>query len=199
MLLACRLQGWPTATYLAADHPLQRRILGLLAAFARVDAREIGLAIDGCSVPTFRLSVEAAARAYAALADPVVAGLAPHAAAVAQVVAAMTTVPEMVAGPGRFTTALMQATAGRVLAKEGYEGFYGLAVRGPVALGVALKIADGGERCRDGIVLEVLRQLGALSAAEMSQLSGFYRQPRFNHRDIEVGELAPELELVPAT
>ncbi len=52
----------------------------------------------------------------------------------------------------------MAATGGRVLGKEGAEGFYGLAVRGPVALGIVVKIADGGERCRDGVVLDVLRR-----------------------------------------
>ena len=88
------------------------------------------------------------------------------------IVRAMTGAPEMVAGPGRFTTRLMAATGGRVLAKEGAEGFYALAVRGPVALGIAVKIADGGVRCRDGVVLDVLRQLGCLSGAEFEALRG---------------------------
>ena len=50
----------------------------------------------------------------------------------------MTSCPEMVAGPGRFTTRLMEGTAGGVLAKEGADGFYAASVRGPVALGLAL-------------------------------------------------------------
>ena len=49
----------------------------------------------------------------------------------------------------------------------------------PVALGIAVKIADGGERCRDGVVLDVLRQLGSLSAAEFEELADLYR----DHRD----------------
>ena len=74
----------------------------------------------------------------------------------------------------------MAATGGRVLGKEGAEGFYGLAVRGPVALGIAVKIADGGERCRDGVVLDVLRQLGSLSGAELAELADLYRPPVLN-------------------
>ena len=88
----------------------------------------------------------------------------------------------MVAGPGRFTTRLMEATGGRVLGKEGAEGFYALAVRGPVALGIAFKIADGGERCRDGVVLDVLRQLGSLAGAELAELADLYRPALSNHR-----------------
>jgi L-asparaginase II len=107
----------------------------------------------------------------------------------------MTGVPEMVAGPGRFTTRLMEVTGGRVLGKEGHEGFYGLAVRGPVALGVAVKIADGGGRCRDGVVLDLLRQMGCLSADELSRLAGFHRVEVHNRRGQTVGEVVPDLEL----
>lgn len=193
MLLACRMLDLPAADYIAADHPWQRRILGHVTDFF---GQSIDFAVDGCSVPTYRVPLAAAARAYACLADPEAAGLeAGTAAAVSRIVRAMTGVPEMVAGPGRFTTRLMEVTGGRVLGKEGAEGFYGLAVRGPVALGIALKIADGGERCRDGVVLDVLRQLGSLSGAEFEELAALHHKPLYNHRGIEVGEVRPEVDL----
>ncbi len=161
MLLACRLLGLPTATYLSPEHPLQAAILDDLARLSGVAAGAIGLGVDGCSVPCHHLPVAAAARAYAVLAHPRGAGApAGLASALERIVGAMGKAPEMVAGPGRLTTRLIAATGGRVVGKEGAEGFYGIAVRGPVALGVALKIADGGERCRDGVVLDLLRQLG---------------------------------------
>jgi L-asparaginase II len=196
MLLACRTLDLPVADYVAPDHPWQRRILGHVVDLFGLPEERIGLAVDGCSVPTYRVPLAAAARAYAALADPRAAGLAPDVSqAVDRIVRAMTGEPGMVAGPGRFTTRLMEATGGRVLGKEGAEGFYGLAVRGPVALGIAVKIADGGERCRDGVVLDVLRQLGSLSGAEFAALAGFYRRPLHNHRGLRVGEVLPEVDL----
>lgn len=196
MLLACQALGLPTGDYVARDHPWQERILGHVAAFCGVPEEEIGLAVDGCSVPTFRLPLAATARGYAALAHPEAAGLAGETvAAVDTIVRGMTGAPEMVAGPGRFTTRLMQVTGGRVLAKEGAEGFYGLAVRGPVALGIAVKIADGGERCRDGVVLDLLRQTGSLSGEEFAELSGHYRPVLRNCRGLEVGEVRPEVDL----
>jgi L-asparaginase II len=196
MLLACRLQGLDEEDYIAAGHPWQQRILGHVAALCGLPAESIGLALDGCSVPTFHVPLEAAARGYAALADPVAAGLpADEAAAVGVIVRAMTGEPAMVAGPGRFTTRLMEVTGGRVLGKEGAEGFYGLAVRGPVALGIALKIADGGERCRDSVVLDVLRQLGSLAGAELAELAEFHQPTVYNHRGLRVGEIRPEVEL----
>jgi L-asparaginase II len=196
MLLACRALALPVDDYLALHHPWQRRILDHVAALCALPAGEVGLAVDGCGVPTFRVPLAAAARGYAALAHPEAAGVDREvAAAVGTVVRAMTGAPEMVAGPGRFTTRLMEVTGGRVLAKEGAEGFYGLAVRGPVALGIAIKIADGGERCRDGVVLDVLRQLGCLAGAEFAALSDLHSPPLYNHRGLRVGEVRPEVDL----
>jgi L-asparaginase II len=196
MLLACRLLGLPTDSYLSPEHPLQTSILEHVARLSGAPAGTIGVGIDGCSVPTYHLPVEAAARAYAVLAHPRGAGIeADLAAALERIVDAMGKAPEMVAGPGRFTTRLIAASQGRVVGKEGAEGFYGLAVRGPVALGIALKIADGGERCRDGVVLDLLRQLGALAGAELAELSDVYRPELLNHRGIRVGEIVSEVEL----
>lgn len=196
MLLACRLLGFPPEDYTSPEHPLEQRIFEHVAAFCGVPRESLGLSVDGCSVPAFHVPVEAVARAYAALAHPQAAGLPPEvAAAVETVVRGMTGAPEMVAGPGRFTTRLMEVTGGRVLAKEGAEGFYGLAVRGPVALGVALKVADGGERCRDSLVIDVLRQLGSLSGAEFEELADLYEPPVKNVRGVVVGKVRSEVEL----
>jgi len=196
MLLACRLLGLPKEEYVHPDHPLQRLILARVAELAGLAPEEIGVGIDGCSVPAYRMPVAAAARSYAALADPRAAHLPGDlAAAVERVIAAMAGAPGMVAGAGRFTTRLIATTGGRVIGKEGAEGFYAVAVRGPVALGIALKIADGGERCRDGAVLDLLRQMGSLSGEELATLDDLYRPVLRNWRDLAVGEVRPELEL----
>jgi L-asparaginase II len=196
MLLACRLLRLDSAGYVDPAHPLQQRILGHIARLSGLAAADIGVGIDGCSAPTYHLPIAAAARSYAALAHPGGADLdGPTAAALEQIVQGMAAAPEMVAGPGRFTTRLIAATGGRVVGKEGAEGFYGLAVRGPVALGVALKIADGGERCRDGVVLDLLRQLGSLAAAELSDLEELYAPAIHNHRGVRTGEIVPEVDL----
>jgi len=196
MLLACALLGLSSDDYLDPSHPLQRRVVELVGAFCRVAPAEIGIGIDGCSAPTPRLSLHAAAIGYAALAAPEEASPgADERRAAAAVARAMSRAPEMVAGPGRFTTRLMQVTAGRILGKEGAEGFYAAAVLGPAPLGVAIKVADGGERCRDGVVLDVLRQIGSLSAAEFEELRPFHRPVLQNRRGLRVGEVVPDVEL----
>jgi L-asparaginase II len=196
MLLACRLLELPTEGYISPEHPLQRRIHAEVARFCRVGEGSLGLGTDGCSVPAFHLPLTAAARGWAALAAPRLAGLPEATAAAAErILEAMGRAPEMVAGPGRFTTRLIEVTGGRVVGKEGAEGLYCMAVRGPVALGVAFKIADGADRARDGVALELLRQIGSLSATEFHQLEELYRPEMRNHRGLLVGRIVPDFEL----
>lgn len=196
MLLACRLRGHDPAGYLQPEHPLQREILAEIERFCAVPRQGIVLGVDGCSVPTYHLPLRAAARGWAALAEPRLAELPEGVAGAAErLLGAMARAPEMLAGPGRFTTALARATGGRVVGKEGAEGLYCMAVRGPVALGVAFKIADGSDRARDGVAMEILRQIGSLSSEEFAELEEYYRPRVRNHRGLEVGEIVPELEL----
>ncbi len=194
MLLACRLLGLEVDGYAAAAHPLQRRLHGEVAHHCELPAAAVETAGDGCGTPTYRVPLAAGALAYARLAEPVALD-AERRVVAGRLVEAMAGAPEMLAGPGRFTTRLVEVTGGRVVGKEGAQGVYGVAVRGPAVLGVMLKIADGSESCRDGAVLEVLRQLGVLSAAELAELAELHRPAVLDRQGQPVGELLPDLEL----
>jgi L-asparaginase II len=70
-MLAASLQlGYPIDNYLDPAHPLQQHIKGIISEVCRVSADEIAMATDGCSLPTFGVSIRAFATAYAALAAP---------------------------------------------------------------------------------------------------------------------------------
>jgi L-asparaginase II len=136
-----------------------------------------------------------AALAFARLCDP--RDLAPERAkACRRITAAMTAHPDMVGGPGRFDTLLMEAACGRIVAKAGAEGYQALGLLpgalgpGSPALGIALKISDGdlNKRARPPAALEVLRQLGALNDADLERLSAFGAQKLTNFRQLQVGE-----------
>jgi L-asparaginase II len=193
MLCACVHQGWDIRTYIRPDHPLQRRILKLVAEITGVPRDEIAVGIDGCGVPAFGLPLKSFAHGFAGLADP--SRLPTEHGEAAEVVrSAMISHPEMVAGEGRFDTRLMEATGGRLLAKGGAEACQGVSIldRG---WGIAVKIEDGGARAVAVAVLETLRQLDALTGAELEPLNDFARPPVRNYRDEIVGEARPVFEL----
>ena len=69
--------------------------------------------------------------------------------------------PEMIAGIERMCTDIMRAAPGKVFAKTGAEGSYGLSLMGK-GIGIAIKIEDGTPRALNPVVIEVLRQYGIL-------------------------------------
>jgi L-asparaginase II len=143
MLATAVINGWPTAGYLAPDHPVQHRILDDLA-------RDLGpvehVGVDGCGAPAATVSLSRLAGAVRCLA------VEHH-----QVYRAMTRHPEMVGGPTRDVTLLMRLVPG-LLAKDGAEG---VQVTGlPDGRAVAVKIADGSQRARMPVTVAVLRMLG---------------------------------------
>jgi L-asparaginase II len=188
--------------YIDPTHPIQIEILNTFASMCGVPVEQVAGGIDGCSAPNFAIPLRSAASGFARLSDPESGGVSPEArvAACHTITAAMMSHPDMVGGPGRFDTRLMMLTQGRIVSKGGAEAFEGIgilpgAIRpGSPAMGIALKIADGDNRqmVRAAVSLEVLRQLGALSEAELAALSDFGPcLPRYNWRRIEVGYSRP--------
>ena len=109
----------------------------------------------------------------------------------------------MVAGPERFDTLVMQRTKGRLVSKAGAEGYQGIGLlpgalgEGSPAMGIAIKVADGdvGGRAVTTIAIEVLRQLGVLSAEDVETMAALAARPVRNWRKLAVGELRPVFQI----
>jgi L-asparaginase II len=201
MLLATRVMDVPSSRYIDADHPIQVLMRSTLAEFAGVTSDSVPMAIDGCGVPAFFLSLYRTAFAYARL---MAGSVERYADSGAQVIEAMTTFPQYVAGAWSITTPLMQAFGGELLAKEGAEGLYAMAastaltarleVADDAAVGIALKVNDGSmTRGRDPVILKTLELLGVdVGAAELQR---FREWPLRNVAGTLVGEVRAEFDL----
>src|SRR5262245_4214833 len=126
MLAAALAGGHDTASYLDPKHPVQQSAIGVLADLTGRMRDRILVAIDGCSAPTFAVSLAEAARAFARLVEP--QGLVPsHRDSAARVVAAMREHPLMVGGEGTLDTELTAHSIHSLVAKRGAEGVQCLA------------------------------------------------------------------------
>jgi L-asparaginase II len=199
MLAQARLHGWSIEDYINPLHPVQQRVIQVLGEVCDYPPQDIQLGIDGCSVPVFAMPLRQAALGFARLADPSRL-LARRTQAFHTIAQAMLAHPEMVGGPGRFDTRLMEVGAGRMVCKGGAEAYQGVGLlpgacgSGSPALGIALKISDGDGRGRAGatVTLEILRQLGALSPDDLQALAAFGPTfPITNWRMLLVGEGRP--------
>ncbi len=148
MLALCRAKGWASGGYHELTHPVQQACLAELAAAADADPAELGVAIDGCAVPTFALPLERMALMFSRL-ESIEGG--------ARVAAAMRARPELIRGPRAADTMLMRELDG-FTAKGGAEGL--MCAAGPNGLGIALKVADGSTRAVRSAVGALLSRLG---------------------------------------
>ncbi len=214
MLLATQVMDIPAAHYIDAGHPLQETMHATLGDFAALEPEEIPIAVDGCGVPAFFLSLQSTAFAYARLmatseGAEVQGALERYTGSARAIVQAMTSFPQYVAGAWSMTTPLMQAFGGELVAKEGAEGLYAMAlapsllasltgrlrVADDVAVGIALKIHDGSmARGRNPVVLKTLEILGA-DAAAVPELDPFRTQQVRNVVGAVVGDVRAEFDL----
>src|SRR5436309_1524015 len=126
-------------------------------------------ALEGCGIPMYGIPLVRLALCMARLVAP--ASLPPRRAdAARRVCAAMTTRPELVVGPGRLSTMIMEITGGAVIVKGGTEGVFLAAIRDR-GMGLAVKIDDGSQRAVDVALLAILNELGVLSPEHLRALS----------------------------
>ena len=190
MLLLCKHLGFPFEGYDQPGHPVQKLILSVVSGLCKYPAEQIGLGVDGCGVPVFRLPLIALAGAYARLAAPRQADLAEEtAAAIERLTAACLEHPEMIAGSGRICTRVMQAAPGKVLAKTGAEGSYAMALP-QAGLGIALQIEDGNPRAYGPAVCQILHEMDILGHEALEgPLADLVNPKLTNHRGDQVAEL----------
>lgn len=149
MLATCVVNGWPTDTYRAADHPLQQSIRWQVEALAGERVQTVG--VDGCGAPVLSLTLAGLARSM----SRAVQGESD--APARRVADAMAAFPDFVGGSNRDVTAFMRAVPGLV-AKDGAEGVYVAAL--PDGTAIAIKADDGSERARQVALAAILVSLG---------------------------------------
>lgn len=192
MLALARHLGAPLDGYAVPDHPVQLAIASSVRAVLGVG--ELRTATDGCGVPTFAMSVEQMALAFARLAAPETLAD-PQGRAARLIGTAMRAHPELVAGTARFDTDLMRASP-RLTSKGGASGVQCVGIEGGV--GLALKIDDGSvvpPFSRGVAMVEALRQIGALDAAQVDRLAAHSRPVLRNVAGSVVGEVRPAFQL----
>lgn len=193
-------------SYIDPHHPIQMEIVRTFAEMCNLPLESVKMGIDGCSAPNFAVPLRNAALAFARLCHPEAGTVtSPERVVACRIItSAMMSNPDMIGGPGRFDTRLMDIGQGRILSKGGAEAYQGIGLM-PGALGanspsigIALKISDGDDRKKvsNAVTLEVLRQLDALNADDLDALLDFGpRYDLFNWRKVIVGEARTTFDL----
>jgi L-asparaginase II len=156
-LAASRAMGVQARGYVEAAHPVQQAVREAMQSLTGAAHDPAHCAIDGCSIPTYRVPLAALALGFARFGSGV--GLsAGRAAAARRIYEAASASPFHVAGTDGFCTEALRLLAGRALVKTGAEGVFCAAVpsRG---FGIALKAADGSTRAAEAVMAALLARL----------------------------------------
>jgi len=143
MLATCVVNGWPIDGYLAMDHPLQMAITEHIDHLVGGSTHS---GVDGCGAPAHMMTLAGLAAAFGTLA-----------LSESRVPSAMSAHPELVGGPGRDVTRLMNLVPG-LFAKDGAEGVFAAAM--PDGRCAAVKLSDGASRASGVVIAATLRAIG---------------------------------------
>jgi L-asparaginase II len=172
MVATCVQARWDVDPYLSPDHPMQQSLRTTVEQLS--GAAVAHTAVDGCGAPAWAIPLRALAASYGAA---VTAASGTPERAVAD---AMRAHPGMVCGEQSEVTGLMRSVPG-LLVKDGAESVYVAAL--PDGRSVALKIADGGFRAGQAVLVAALRRLGIeqLAGADLAALDRLGTLPVLGH------------------
>lgn len=182
MLATCAVAGWPLDGYARREHPCQQAVSAALAPLLDIDLAAAPWGIDGCGLPTYGVPLAALARAFAC---------AQAAPAFRRSQDAMTAHPHLVAGSGRFDTALLHAAGEHLTAKIGGAAVW-VAVLRPSGPAVALKLEAGAPEAIPPVAIAVLQRLGALPAELPGGLAAYAAPVVRNWAGEAVGSIGVE-------
>lgn len=178
--------GDDVGRYLDPTSRTQRLVRSAVAELTDVDEDALGIAIDGCSAPTFRMPLRSMATGIARVTNP--ADLSPvRAAACWRLTDAARQHPQLVGGSHkRIDSDILAATDGRLFPKIGVEAVEVVGAVGS-GLGLAIKIDDGNERGFHALLIALLRHFDLLSDSETTLLDQWGSLVRRNWDGLEIG------------
>lgn len=192
-ICTCVHGGLDPRDYVRRDHGAQQAVREAMGSVTGAAHGEDACCIDGCSIPTYAVPLDALALGFARMATGV--GLAgERAKAARRLIGACMAEPFFVAGTGRMDTRLMKAGGGRIFVKIGAEGVYCGAVP-ELGLGIAIKCDDGAGRAAEVMVAAVLARLLKDDAAMADRMKGLARPDVRNWNGLRVGCMRPAGEL----
>lgn len=193
LLALCRYYNYDIQDYTNEDHPVNQRIKKLMAELLVVDETEIITGRDGCTLPTYLLTIRQAAWLYARLARGDSSGdrFGEEFGLIQQ---AMIQYPRVIRGDDTFCTDLISLSKGRALGKIGAEGIYCIAIP-EKQLGVCIKIFDGHPWSSYPVAVRILEDLEILDSTTVKKLDKWALPQIKDDKGEIVGYIHPSFSL----
>lgn len=181
-----------TSGYIKKSHPVQQKMIQTLQELTDEPLEHRPTGIDGCGIPVVGVSLTGIALACARMASRNF-NSSQRRDATEKITNAMAQYPYLIAGSGRFCTAVIEKTNGVALVKVGAEGVYSCMVMNGSGLGIALKIDDGSRRAAEVLMGALLARHCNLPATMIEELQPWFSPIVKNIAKLEVGKMQSNL------
>jgi L-asparaginase II len=156
-ICAAVASGRDPAGYVQADHPIMREVTAAVGTVTGVRLEHAPQGVDGCSIPTFAIPLQALATGFARFGTGRLLP-AEFSAAASLLRDAVAAHPLMIAGEEKFDTLVTAGLAPGVFVKSGAEGVCCGSLPA-LGLGFAIKADDGTMRAAEAACASLLRRL----------------------------------------
>lgn len=151
----------PITGYTHFDHPVQCYVNSIVEEMIEMDVKAAPKGIDGCQAPVIGMPLKNLAKGMAKIAQSEALNTALREGA-QKVVAAVQKHPDLIAGTGRFCSAITQESGGEILGKMGADGVFSV-ILPKKGWGIALKIDDGHLQAAEVATMGILKKHNLLA------------------------------------
>lgn len=181
MLLLARLMGSNKSDYWNVNHPVQQMITASVKDLLNISEHDLfSLALDGCGVPTYCISLQKMAQSYQQLYKD---------ERLQPVVSAVMNKPYMIAGRDRIETDIIRYCS--YFAKSGSDGIFCVSIPDS-DISIALKVEDGNDDAAESAIVEILSILNLLTPDQEKLLDKYRHLKIYTSTGILVGQFSPE-------
>ena len=193
-LALCQFYNYPVKNYTKPEHPVNQLINKTMAELLECNENEVIYGKDGCTLPTYFLTMQQAAWLYARLAHGY-EGNRKYKDCFGLIQSAMLKYPRVIRGSGTFCTDLINYSGGRVIGKIGAEGVYCISIP-EKRLGVSIKMSDGHPWSSFPVAVRILEELEILDAQTVKKLEKWALPAVKDDKGNTVGYIHPTFSLI---
>ena len=194
MLALCQYYNFPLKDYIKPDHPVQQFMKNTMAELLECDVNDVITGTDGCTLPTYLLTLQQTSWLYARLAHGY-EGKGKYNGCFGLIQKAMKTYPRIIHGDDTFGTDLTSHSNGKAIAKIGAEGVFCVAIP-EKHLGLCLKLSDGHPWASYPAVVRVLEELEVLDINTIKKLDKWALPAVVDDKGKNVGYVHPTFSLL---
>lgn len=176
ILMSCIAMDIDIDGYNELSHPSQQAIFDIICDVCQVEKENIKHISEYQGLPSFAIPIYNTAVGYSKLAN---FGTNKYVNSFHRMIEAIKWNPFIYGGTQRLCTDLYKVTDARILGKHGNDSYYAISILDK-GIGIALKLNSPNIQIRDFIVVEILKQIGALTDEEMYELSRYTKLDTYN-------------------